>query len=827
MKAVIMAGGEGTRLRPLTCGLPKPMVPMLNKPIMEYIINLLKKYGIEDIAVTMAYLPEVIEDYFGDGSKWGVNLTYYIEKTPLGTGGSVKHAQDFLDETFIVISGDALTDINIEKAIAFHREKQSKATLVLKEEEIPLEYGVIVTDKSGKIIRFLEKPSWGEVFSDTINTGIYILEPEVMKYYKKGDQFDFSKDLFPKLLQDEIPMYGYVSKDYWCDVGDISTYMSSQFDILQGKVNLYGMQEEYKEIKKGVWVGNSVSYEENVQFISPIIIGENTYIKDGAMIGPNVVIGENSYIGENSTLKNSIIWANSYLGHKVQARGTTLCHGVAIGDRVNLYEKSVVGDEVHILSGVTVRPKVKIWPSKKVEENTIVNNHLVWTSKVSKAIFGDRGVCGQLNVDITPEFASQLGSAFGNVLKEKGKILVASDESNGTEMIKQALVSGILATGIEVIDIGLASLPLLRYGIRYFECQGGVYLSTKEEDLNEIQIEFMNEVGANIDRNMERSMENIFNRGDLKRIREEQMPKKIVQNNFYKTYMEQGLLFMKNLSKIKEKNPKIILASSSEYILFLGEEFLEKIGCQVNTIKISNKKRSFKNAFFAIKEKVKRHKDAIGVWIEKNGENIILFDEKGKEIDQEDYELLMHLILLKSNISRKVVVPYTFPEVIEQIAKEYEANVIRTKSAPCEVMNERLRMRENGQDKAFLFYLIYYDAIWAIGKIIDYLVVENVSLNEFRKEIPKYYYQKEHLSCHWKDKGRVIREIISQCDPKEMELFEGVKIKNSKGWSIILPDSEKPFVNLYTQGVSQEYAQELSEEFIEKIKRLIDKNKPT
>ena len=197
MKAVIMAGGEGTRLRPLTCNRPKPMVPIVNKPVMEHIIELLKKYELADVAVTLQYLPDMIKDYFGDGKEFGINLRYYVEDKPMGTAGSVKNAEEFLDDTFIVISGDALTDIDLKKAIDFHFSKGSIATLVLKKVDIPLEYGVVVTDENGRITRFLEKPSWGEVFSDTVNTGIYILSPEVLGYFNKNEMFDFSKDLFP------------------------------------------------------------------------------------------------------------------------------------------------------------------------------------------------------------------------------------------------------------------------------------------------------------------------------------------------------------------------------------------------------------------------------------------------------------------------------------------------------------------------------------------------------------------------------------------------------------------------------------------------------
>src|SRR5580700_7370954 len=236
MKAVIMAGGEGTRLRPLTSHRPKPLAPALNLPIMEHIVLLLKQHGITEIVVTLHYLADEIQGYFGDGSEWGVNLIYSVEDTPLGTAGSVKQAEDDLkDDTFLIISGDALTDIDIDKAIAFHREKKSLATIVLSHVHNPLEFGVVITDDEGSIRRFLEKPSWGEVFSDTVNTGMYILEPSIFKTMQADTPYDWSQDIFPRLLQEEQSMYGYVMDEYWTDVGSLQQYRQAQYEMLQGK----------------------------------------------------------------------------------------------------------------------------------------------------------------------------------------------------------------------------------------------------------------------------------------------------------------------------------------------------------------------------------------------------------------------------------------------------------------------------------------------------------------------------------------------------------------------------------------------------------------
>jgi len=243
MKAVVMAGGSGARLRPLTINRPKPMVPLVNKPVIGHILDLLKRHGINEVVVTLQYMAESIQDYLGDGQSMDMNIRYSVEESPLGTAGSVKQAQEYLDETFIVISGDAVTDIDLGAVIAYHKAKQALATITLYHVPNPLEYGVVITDGEGRIQQFQEKPSWGEVISDTVNTGIYVLEPEVLNYFEPGVSFDFSKDLFPILLSRGDPMYGYVADGYWCDVGNINEYTRASNDVLEGRVRVEPLGE--------------------------------------------------------------------------------------------------------------------------------------------------------------------------------------------------------------------------------------------------------------------------------------------------------------------------------------------------------------------------------------------------------------------------------------------------------------------------------------------------------------------------------------------------------------------------------------------------------
>src|SRR3954454_20733923 len=252
-----MAGGEGTRLRPMTANQPKPLLPVVNRPIMEHVLRLLKRHGFHETVVTVHFLAALVRNYFGDGEELRMDLTYATEETPRGTAGSVKNAEAALrDEPFLVISGDALTDIDLTEMVRFHRERGALVTVGLKRVPDPLEFGIIIVDDEGRVERFLEKPTWGQVFSDTVNTGIYVMEPEVLAEVARGESVDWSGDVFPKLLAAGAPLYGYVADGYWEDVGTHESYMRAQADVLNRnvEVEIGGFQ-----MSPGVWVGEGAS----------------------------------------------------------------------------------------------------------------------------------------------------------------------------------------------------------------------------------------------------------------------------------------------------------------------------------------------------------------------------------------------------------------------------------------------------------------------------------------------------------------------------------------------------------------------------------------
>jgi len=798
MKGIIMAGGEGSRLRPLTCDLPKPMVPVMNKPVMAYCIELLRRHGITQIGVTLQYRPEQIMDYFRDGTEDDVLLHYFIEETPLGTAGSVKNTGDFLDQTFVVISGDALTDIDLEKAIQFHREKGSVATLVLKRVQVPLEYGVVVTDITGSIARFLEKPSWGEVFSDTVNTGIYILEPKVLEYFEEGRKFDFSQDLFPMLLQDKQPMYGYITDEYWCDIGNLQSYLAAHYDMLSGRVK---HSFDNAGSSHGIYLGRNVKVDKEASLEGPCFIGDYCRIEKGAHIGPYTVIGANCIIEQNTTIKRSVLWDHVELGRHSEIRGAALCSKVIAGDRVSVFEGAVVGDSCHLMNGAVVKPQVKIWPEKTVEENSIVRSNVIWGTKAGRSLFGKDGITGSINVDMNPQTISRIGAAFGAYLGPGKRAAISCDSSPGCEMLKYGIISGALSAGLEVYDLGRLTTPVLRYAVKNLALDGGIHLFASCEKEGYVSIHFVDTTGCSLPPSAERKIENLFIRDDYQR-QDYRDIKRLHTLSDIPVFYIRSLMDITNVEAVRKKNYRILISTSGSRLgSYILHRVLEELGCSVD------------KCHDDMEREMQSGRYDLGCRLDPNCETVYLFDERGRQINKHMLGALITLIYLKSRQGGKVAVPSTAPGVIERLARDYNFNVVRTKSSKQAIMNE---------SKGTGMFLLYFDGTAVLVKLLERMALDDMSLSRLTGEIPSFYMKEKEIPCPWNKKGTVMRSIIEEetGSKKDVELFEGIRIKNDKGWALILPDSDEPVCRVYSEGFSEEYAQELADFYESKIQSI-------
>lgn len=823
MRAVLMAGGSGTRLRPLTCDLPKPMVPILNRPIAEHIINLLKHHGITEIVVTLHYLPDILRDYFQDGSEFGVQMTYSVEEDqPLGTAGCVKNVAELLDETFIVISGDSVTDFDLSDAIAFHRQKQSKATIVLTHVPDPMEFGVVITDESGRIRRFLEKPSTSEVFSDTVNTGIYILEPEVLDYLPIDEEADFSKDLFPVLLAQGEPLYGYVAKGYWCDVGHLDAYREAQYAALSHQVNL---SMNYQEKAPGIWVGEETWIDPTAQLEAPLLIGHNCRIGARVKVEAGTVIGDNVLVGSDADLKRPILWNGAVIGEEAHLRACVLARGVRVDRRAHVLEGSVVGPLCVIGEEAKVSPNVRIWPSKNIEPGATLNSNLIWGYTAHRNLFGQRGVAGIANVDVIPEFAVKLGAAYGSTLKPGSHVTVSRDQRSISWMVSRSLIAGLMSVGVNVKNLEATAIPVARSVAPVLGVVGGIHVRVDPERSNYILIEFFDAKGINISKAAEKKIEGAFFKEDFRRAPIGEIGNVVEVNQALDIYSSG---FSKNLAThiVKDSGAKVVIDYAYAVSGAVLPQLLAKFGCDAVVLNASltqnaptlADRESLLNQLGHVVEALKA---TFGVQVSANGEMLVLVDETGSPIRGETLTAVMVDIMLTAYPRNTVVVPVQTSSAVEEIARRHDGTIIRTKSNPTALMeacysNPNVILGGSGE-MGFIFPQLHpgFDAMFCIAKLIELLTMQGRTLAQIRATCPRITHKTYTVRCPWGTKGALMRYLVESHASDDLELIDGVKIFNRQhdSWVLILPDASEPLIHICANGRDRSWVDETLREY--------------
>lgn len=816
-----MAGGEGSRLRPLTCDRPKPMVPVGNRPIMDYALDLLKKHRITEIGVTLQYLPEAIMEHFGDGAECGVNLSYFIEEVPLGTAGSVKNAEDFLDEPFIVVSGDALTDFDLSRAIQYHREKKALVTIVLTTVQTPLEYGVVITGEDGSIRRFLEKPSWGEVFSDRVNTGIYILEPEVLRLVPAGRMFDFSKDLFPMLLAEGAPMYGCVLSGYWCDIGNLQQYRQAHYDLLAGRVAV-----ELPPAEQDIRTGAGTSISPTARLEGPVIIGEQCVIGPEAVIEPFTVIGDRVVVEEGVTIKRSVVWDNTFVGRKAALRGALVGKQVIVGSNASVYEGAVIGDGTSLGERAVVKPEVKVWPHKAVEKGVTLHTSMVWGTCTGKNLFGRDGVPGLANLEMTPEFAARLGAAYGASLSQGSRVVVSSDGSASCRMVKSALMAGVQSAGVSCLDLGDLVTPVHRFILPALEARGGLHVKRDARNRDKIWVHFLDPAGMDITPGSARKVENLFWREDFRRVKEAEVGASEALPHVADAYRD-NLLAQVDVEAIQARGFRLVVDRHAPFLAEMVGLLWDTLQCRVEDflVPIGETEPNFdamtEMLSHLAREVVQRESD-LGVMMDHNAERLILVDDQGRIIQEPFLTILISKIIFEANGGGVMAVPVTASRAVEQVAEKCGGRIIRTKTAPYAMMEAAVREEVRGSQGKYAQLGMQFDAIQAVVKLLDFLAARGLFLSELVSSLPEAYTGSQDTECPWEAKGKVMRTLIESEPPDQVELLDGIKVHRDNGWALVLPDADEPLYRVFSEGFSQEIADELTNVYVEKIKNIIE-----
>ncbi|MCL2772032.1 MAG: sugar phosphate nucleotidyltransferase [Oscillospiraceae bacterium] len=853
MKAVIMAGGEGTRLRPLTLKMPKPLVPILGESVISYIIRLLKKHNVSDAAITLMFLPEQIKDKYKNNFE-GVNLAYFEEDKPLGTAGSVKNTQSFLldknikshDDFFIVISGDAVCDIDISKAVEFHRQSESDVTLVLTESENPLEFGGVLTETrdSGTILTFIEKPSWSQVFTDTINTGIYIINNKVLESVPENKFYDFGKDLFPFLLNSngKYKLSGYVDNNYWCDIGDLDAYYNCNIDAADGKIKIIN---ETAKMCMGGHCPSVKMTQRPADGQCPPILSKYS------------IIGKNCEIGENCEIIDSIIHDGVKIGNNTKIIKSIVCQATKIGDNVVINDGCVVGQECVIENYAFISKGVKIWNNKKIYEREKIMSNVIFSNLLAnkRSLFdSDDGITGIFNETLTPEYCVKIGAAAGIASsdfknKRPGRIGVMYSQSvkhqsndaeykystkknNISRLIKDSLLCGVVASGAKSYDFGEGFDSLAAFAAGHFRLDTMLFVDriiSPDGSYNDVMKIFdYNTLSPS--RPFERKFDAALSRDDYK---------PPVANELYDTETFEGLQFLyfsellKNAGRISENPTKL-----SGLKVAVKSKNANKTGTAAHILK---------KALIELSCEVYDDSDDLNNHNTNNGEitdylNFAVSDD-GFYLQAYDNSIngavdFWHIVavLIKDAIhsgETEIAMPYLAPHALQIITENEGADILRYISCPFDDDGDDLKAKSKIISQ---FYL--KDACFAAVKLCHVLYSSGKSLGWHIKELPEFTSRDTEIYADDSKKTKIMHILNAQLkNPGDLNCVknnengekkkinyrarEGIQLDFSNGFVNVVPKKSGGF-KLIAEAVSTEAAEELLDVTNDRIQSIID-----
>jgi mannose-1-phosphate guanylyltransferase/phosphomannomutase len=787
------------------------------------VLRLLKRHGFSETVVTVQFLASLVRNYFGDGDDVGMSLQYATEDMPLGTAGSVRNAEDALrDEPFLVISGDALTDIDLSALVRFHKENGALVTVGLTRVPDPLEFGIIIVGEDGRIQRFLEKPTWGQVFSDTVNTGIYVMEPEVLAEVPAGQSVDWSSDVFPKLLKRGAPLYGYISGGYWEDVGTHESYLKAQADVLAGKVDI---EIAGFEVSPGVWVAEGAEVDPDAVLTGPLCIGDYAKVEAGAELREFTVIGSNVVVKEGAFLHRAVVHNNVYIGQGVTLRGCVIGKNTDVMRGARIEESAVVGDECVIEPEAYLSAGVKVYPFKTIEAGAVVNTSVIWESRGQRTLFGQRGISGLINVEITPELCVRLASAYATMLKKGSTVTTSRDVSRAARTLKRAMQGALNASAINVVDLEAHALPVARFETARSVYSGGIALRTTSGDPQSVDIIFLDERGAELSRAAQRKLERVFSRQEFRRafpgeIAELTYPPRVVE------WYTRELLRTVDLSGVAEAGLRVVVDCAGGSATIVMPALLGRIGVEVLTVNNRLDELSPAETVAQLRagtqrlaELVSSSRAAFGVRFDKVGERIQLVDEKG-ELVSEERALLVVLDLVAAECKTgRVALPVTTTRVAEQVCRFHGVQVDWTPTSldgltEAAAADDVIFAADGRGGFVVPEFSRTVDGIAAFARLLGLVARTRLTLSQIDARIPAAHLLKRSMPTPWAAKGSVMRTVVEAAGGRQLDTTDGVRVvEPDRGWVLVLPDPSDAVTHLWAEGTDADVAQQLLDEW--------------
>ncbi|HWD53160.1 MAG TPA: mannose-1-phosphate guanyltransferase, partial [Acidimicrobiales bacterium] len=675
--------------------------------------------------------------------------------------------------------------------------------------------------------RFLEKPTWGQVFSDTINTGIYVLEPEIFDFIPDGRPVDFSGESFPAVLAAGKPLYGFVADGYWEDVGTLEAYLKAHQDILDQRVrvDIAGF-----ELRPRVWLGKGSLVDPTVDIVGPAIIGDNCVVGPGVKLGEYCSLGRNVRIGDNAALQRSVVHENSYLGPAVRVDGSVLGRACDLRTGARCEEGVVLGEHCFVGAQAELKAGVMVYPFKTVEAGAIVNSSIVWESRGARSLFGRDGVQGLANVDISAELAVRLSMAWASTLEKGSTVTTSRDTSRAARVLKRAVMVGCNSAGVNVDDLEAATVPVTRFQVASSSSLAGITVRLTPDDPESVVLRFFDERGIDIDETAQRKIERLYYREDFRRALAREIgdigfPNRAVE------YYTAALIDSVDLAHSREANLKLVLDFSFGTASFVMPNLLSKLEADVlvvNPYANTASATTFDRRASAdrVAELVKASGAHLGAVLDPGGEQVTFVDDEGHVLSDDEAVLVMLTLVTDAQPGARVALPVVVSRAAEEICRRTGTEIVWTKLATShlmEVASTEDVILGASEHAGFIFpgFMPAFDAAATLVNLLALLTRTGRPLSHLVGTLPNVHIAHQSVHTPWEQKGTVMRTLVEGSEGRDLVLLDGVKVLEPGGWALVIPDPEEPVTHVWAEAATDAQAGARAQEYAVRIRQLM------
>jgi len=779
------------------------------------------------------YDPDKIRNAFGDGKRLGMKLHYNNADHDWGTAGAVAHGADAVKaDEYLVLSGDVICDFDLKALVAAHKEHGAVATIGLTRVANPLQFGIVIIDGEARVRRFLEKPTWGEVFSDTVNTGIYVLQAKALAQVPRTETSDFSRDLFPRLLAGGEPLYGHVLRGYWRDIGDPESYLALHRDYFEGALRLMPPGELRQIGGKPLWIEGKADLDPSVEVRGTVVIGPGCRIGSAVRL-EDVVLGPGTVVDSRAELRRTVAWDEVLVGEGARAEDAVLGARVQVGAGTVIEKGAVIADDTVLGQEVRVKEAVKIWPAKVVEDHAVVYSNLVYAERWRTSAFEEGAVTGLTNLELTPEVAARLGAAYGTLLPQGSTILTARDDHPASRMLRRAFVGGVGSTGAHVVDLGMLPVPVMRHKLEGFGEVGGVSFQQVQLVRGMTSIRFFDDHGLDISTSFAKSVERVFLREEFRRAQHQDIGVIFEHPRLVDFYTES---FLKALAveQIRARRLRIVVDYAHSAAVAALPRLLADLGCDVVTLNAHTE--GVHEAMLASEIALAHRRLAtivasleadLGVWLYPSCERMVVADREQRLWAEFDLAALMVGAVIAAELPPgEVVLPVFTPSTFRTALTKAGHRLRETLSAP-RALTEASRQREvlfaSSGEGDFIFPGLHHapDALFALGKLLELLARADRPLADVAKLAPPLPVAQVTVPCPVERKGEVMRRFGERVQGHEVSYLEGIKVLLDGGWVLLRPDRVAPALHMHAEAETPEAAQKLLGKHREEVLRLV------